>query len=206
MAAAAATVLSLYELQANANALSASAKTSPPWHRAWPLSMSGRTRITTVAAPGRTSVRRMPSACEARSQRNSSAAASSARRCGSAGVAGGSCMMSFLNSASGELRRALRGERRHALGVVSAVTEFALVVALHVQLLRQRAAEALVDRLLGARQSAGRCRRKVARELIDGRGQLGVVHAAPDQPPGGRLFGAQFFPQQGQAERARRAD
>ena len=40
-----ATVLTLRELQENANALSARAKMKPPWQVLWPLSMSGRTRM-----------------------------------------------------------------------------------------------------------------------------------------------------------------
>jgi hypothetical protein len=43
-------------------------------------------------------------------------------------------------SAAGEARRALLDERGDALGVVGAVPEFTLVVALDIKLLRERAA------------------------------------------------------------------
>src|SRR6266481_2634884 len=101
--------------------------------------MSARTVMATRAHPGRTPVMRMPSACEARSGSTASGGTPMAR------------------SATREVRRALLGEGRDPFGVIHAVTELALVVALDIQLLRQRAAQTLVDRLLGVRQSAGRC-------------------------------------------------
>jgi hypothetical protein len=45
MSQACATAARLYELQAKANAESASANTSPPWQMECPLTMSSRTRI-----------------------------------------------------------------------------------------------------------------------------------------------------------------
>src|SRR6266404_2287758 len=201
--AAAATVLSLCELQANAKALSASAKTIPPWQTPWPLSMSARTVMTTRAHPGRTPVMRMPSACEARSSSNSRAAARSARRCPASTASGGTPM---ARSATREARRALLGEGCDPFRVIHAVTELALVVALDIQLLRQRAAQTLVDRLLGVRQSAGRCGGELPRQTLDHRSELAVFDATPDQPPGGGLLGAELVAEEREPERARRAD
>src|ERR1700716_3731193 len=73
-------------LQANANALSASVKMNPPWHVAWPFSMSARTFIVNSARPGPTLAMRMPLACDARSRANISAATRSASDCASAEV------------------------------------------------------------------------------------------------------------------------
>src|SRR5439155_12904797 len=55
-----ATVSSLYELQANANAESASVVISPPWQTSKPLSMSSQIVIDTVAQPGEIASTLMP--------------------------------------------------------------------------------------------------------------------------------------------------
>jgi hypothetical protein len=74
-------VLSPEELQAKANALSASAKTSPPWQIPWPLTMSGPIRIVTVARPGPQDSIDMPSRRDAESPRHRASTARSATRC-----------------------------------------------------------------------------------------------------------------------------
>src|ERR1700681_2115909 len=83
-----ATVVRLALLQANANALSARVKMNPPWHVAWPLSMSARTVIVNSARPGPTLEMRMPIAWDARSRANISAATRSDSDCASAEVRG----------------------------------------------------------------------------------------------------------------------
>src|ERR1700722_18731430 len=70
--------------------------------------------------------------------------------------ASSAAMGSAMVSVSREARRALGGEGRDPFGVVRRAAELALVVTLDVQLLGEVAAEALVDRLLGARQPARR--------------------------------------------------
>src|SRR6266853_1183497 len=139
--------------------------------------MSARTVMATRAHPGRTPVMRMPSACEARSRSNSPAAARSARRCAGSTASGGTPM---ARSATREARRALLGEGRDPFGVIHAVTELALVVALDIQLLRQRATQPLVNRLLGARQSAGRCGGELPRQTLHYRSELAVFDATPE--------------------------
>ncbi len=62
-----ATVTVPWELQAKANALSASEAIRPPWQRSQPLIMSSRTVIESVAVPGPTETICMPSAFEAAS-------------------------------------------------------------------------------------------------------------------------------------------
>src|ERR1700724_3501546 len=167
--------------------------------------MSARTVMATRAHPGRTPVIRMPSACEARSRSNSPAAARSARRCAPLTVSGGTAMARGP-SASSEARCALFGEGCDPFGVIHAVAELALVVALDIQLLRQRATQPLVDRLLGSRQPAGRCGGELPRQILDHGSEVSVFDAAPDQPPGRGLLGAELVAEQREPERARRAD
>ncbi len=87
MAAPAATVLSPCELQAKAKALSASAKTRPPWQMPWPLTMSERTRIVTIARPGPQDSIDMPSWRDAESPRHKASTARSAARWRSCSIA-----------------------------------------------------------------------------------------------------------------------
>src|SRR6202022_2961538 len=56
----AATARTLWELQANANAESASRKINPPWAMRWPLTMCGMTVIASVASPALTLTISMP--------------------------------------------------------------------------------------------------------------------------------------------------
>src|SRR5256714_2146649 len=161
--------------------------------------MSARTVMTTRAHPGRTPVIRMPSACEARSRSNRAAAARSARRCAPLPVSGGTSMA----LASREARRALFREGGDPFGVIHAVAELALVVALDIQLLRQRASQSLVDRLLGSREPAGRCGGELPGQILDHGGELTVLDATPDKPPGGGLLGAELVAEQREPQRAR---
>src|SRR6202047_5008424 len=150
--------------------------------------MSARTVMTTRAQPGRTPVIRMPRACEARSRSNRAAAARSARRCAPLTVSGGTPMARGPSAAS-EARRALLGEGRDPFGVIDAVAELALVVALDVQLLRQRTSQPLVNRLLGSREPAGRGDGQLPRQTLDHGGEFIVFDTTPDQPPGRGLRG-----------------
>ena len=86
----AATVVRLWLLHANANALSASAKMKPPWHVAWPLSMSARTVIVIAANRARRSRCDMPSPCDALSRAYMASAQRCASACASSGDNGGS--------------------------------------------------------------------------------------------------------------------
>src|SRR5262249_17942949 len=184
------------------NALSASAKTRPPWQTPWPFTMSARTFMSTRAPPGCTAARRMPSICEAPSRANSAAAARSARRWRPAASL---CPLIASPSAAAEARRALLAEGGHALRIISAASQLALQVPLDVELLGQCATPALVERLLGAGQAARRRGGELLRQLVDDAGQLCVLDAAPDESPGGSLLGGQLLPEQRQALRARRA-
>src|SRR3977135_675851 len=125
--------------------------------------MSARTFMATRAQPGGTRVSRRPSPWEARSRANSPAAARSARRCASLP---GSDAEPMAPSVSAEARRALRGEGCPPFRVVRAVAELALVVALDIQLLRQRTAQPLVNGLLGSREPAGRRGGKLPRQIL----------------------------------------
>src|SRR5215472_7991902 len=129
--------------------------------------MSGRTVITTRARPGRTSTSRMPKACEARSRPNSARADRSATCCASCPPALLMSVCPRRNSSSGEPGRALLAEGSHALGVVGGASELGLIVALDIELRRERVPPALVDRLLGARQSPRRSARKLRRQPLD---------------------------------------
>src|SRR5256884_5524632 len=176
--------------------------------------MSARTVIATRAQPARMPVIRMPSVCEARSRAKSAAGGCSARRCAASAASAGSFISvashcaasSRRTSAPGEARRALFGERRDPFRIVGAVPELALVVALHVQLLRERAAPALVDGLPGAREGAGRCGGELSRQSVHDFGELTVLDAAPDQSPGGGLLGGQLLAEERESHGARRAD
>src|SRR5580658_2588539 len=143
--------------------------------------MSARTLMATCARPGAALCRRMPSACEAWSRSYSACAA---RRARSSACSGNSLTR---HSLAEKARRALLGEGSDAFGIVSAAAEFALIITLDVELLWQCAAQALVERLLGARQPA--------RERIDHGGEFSVLDAAPDQAPLGRLLSAQLLRQ-----------
>src|SRR6267142_3015781 len=165
--------------------------------------MSTRTVMATRAQPGRTPVMRMPSPWEARSRANSPAAARSARRCASLP---GSDAEPMAPSVSAEARRALLGEGCHPFRVVRAVAELALVVALDIQLLRQRTAQPLVNGLLGSRESAGRRGGELPRQILDRGNEFIVFDATPDQPPGSGLLGAELVAEQREPQRARRAD
>ena len=68
MSAPAATVTLSSSLQAIAKAVSARAKTSPPWVMRKPFVMSSRTRMDTTAWPGSSRSTTMPRAAEARSR------------------------------------------------------------------------------------------------------------------------------------------
>src|SRR5580658_2785007 len=151
--------------------------------------MSARTLMATCARPGAALCRRMPSACEAWSRSYSACAA---RRARSSACSGNSLTR---HSLAEKARRALLGEGSDAFGIVSAAAEFALIITLDVELLWQCAAQALVERLLGARQPARGCRGQLARERIDHGGEFSVLDAAPDQAPLGRLLSAQLLRQ-----------
>src|SRR4029077_12375742 len=171
--------------------------------------MSARTGIISCAKPGRTMVRRIPSACEARSRSNMAAAARSASSCASSaarvsvmGLAPGEC--GGTGSVTAETRRALGGKGGDALGVVLRAAELALVVALDVELCGERAPQAFVDGLLGTRQTAGGGGGKVSRQVLDDAGKLGVLDAAPDQAPVRRLLRGELVAEEGESQRAGR--
>jgi hypothetical protein len=63
------TVVTSSSLQAIAKAVSARAKTKPPWVISKPLSMSSRMGMVTTARPGRLTTTVIPSMPEARSRR-----------------------------------------------------------------------------------------------------------------------------------------
>src|ERR1700751_3193948 len=133
--------------------------------------MSARTRMTTRAPPGRTAAMHIPSAWLARSRSKSAAAARSARCWASVSL------MLTPASAAREARRALLAEGRDPFRVVGAAAELALIVALDVELLAQRAIGAWVDGLLGAREPAGRRRRQLQRQALHHRLELRVLDA-----------------------------
>src|SRR5215469_14542931 len=114
--------------------------------------------------------------------------------------------MTRSRSAAREARRALLAEGGDPLGVVRTAPQLALIVALDVQLLRQRAVPGFVDRLLGAGQPAGGRRSKLPRQAVDRAGQLAVFHAAPDETPRRRLLGRQLLPEERQTQGTRRPD
>src|SRR5882724_2776206 len=95
-------------------------------------------------------------------------------------------------SATRELRGSLLRESRHPFRVIRRITQFALVVALDVELLFERPSPTFVERLLGACQPSSRCRSKLCRESVHYCGQLRVLHATPDQAPLSGLFRGQL--------------
>src|ERR1700722_17439597 len=115
-------------------------------------------------------------------------------------------MGSAMVSVSREARRALGGEGRDPFGVVRRAAELALVVTLDVQLLGEVAAEALVDRLLGARQPARWGAGEVARQVLDDAREFGILDAAPDEAPALGILGAELVTEEREPERARGAD
>ena len=78
----AATARSLWVLQAKAKVESASVKMKPPWAMRWPLTISGRTVIDSVARPGPISTISMPRPLLASSSAHIASAQARARSSG----------------------------------------------------------------------------------------------------------------------------
>src|SRR5690349_21324774 len=93
------------------------------------------------------------------------------------------------NLAPGEARRTLVEERRNALTVVGAVAEFALHVALEVELLLQRVAGGCMERALDRRESARRRLRQLGEQSLGRCREIDVIDAFPDETPRDRLLG-----------------
>src|SRR6185369_16191194 len=82
-------------------------------------------------------------------------------------------------SAPGEIRRPLLEEGRHALAEIVRRPGDLLQVALEVELLVERVAEAGVERLLDEAERA----RRLAREMAGERRRLGHQRCVVDDPP-----------------------
>src|SRR5258705_489020 len=160
--------------------------------------MPPRPGIVSVASPGATDRIEMPSARAALSREYSAALTCSASRCAS--------LMIAISSSSSEIRRALFDEGAHAFAIIVACPEFALVVALEVQLLLQSVLPGGAERLLGSRKPARRRRGELLRERLDGRCQRIVIDHLPDHAPAGGILRAQLLSRQGKAERPGRSD
>ena len=106
----AATVTTLRELQAKANAESASVVMKPPWQMSKPLSMSSRTVIVRVAVPAPRRDDRHAERLARRGRRRTCARRRHGRRAETAAAS--------IGSAIGEDRRTLGHERGHALEIV----------------------------------------------------------------------------------------
>src|SRR5882757_8544527 len=142
------------------------------------------------------------SACAARSARR--CAARSASRCSSSEGPFSSLMGSRPSPAS-KFRSTLFREGGNALLVVCRATQLSLVVALGIDLLLERSAPALVERLLGKGDAARGCRSQLPRQPVDDRREFCVLDTAPDEPPLGRLLRTQLLTQKGEPHRARGA-
>src|SRR5688572_21948146 len=128
---------------------------SPPWQIPWPLTMSERMRIVTLALPGPQASIDIPSWREAESPRHRASTARSARRCrASESRPGRDSLIASLTSR--EARRALPGERGNAFRVVVRIPELALEVALEVELPGQCRRRGRVHRLARAHEAARR--------------------------------------------------
>src|SRR5450631_399986 len=200
MLAPAATIGSPCKLQANAKALSASVKRTPPWQIPWPLTMSARTVMATRTHPGATSSNSMPSARDAVSFAYSASAAVRALRRASAVAS--SCDV-FTRSSPKKIRRPFAGEGRDTFRIVRGPPKFALHVPLDIELCRERMSPAIADRGLGRRETSSRCDGKLLRERLHRRLQFGIIDALPYHPPGRRLLGRQLVAKQCQTERPR---
>src|SRR6218665_1077953 len=127
-----ATVRSLRELQAKANAEWASTVMKPPGQMSKPLSMSARTTISSVACPCPRAVTRMPRPRVARSLASMPLRTWSATAWG----LGLSVEQAMVCSTLGETRGALAGEGRDAFAVIGTGAQRLL----HGRFLRQRLA------------------------------------------------------------------
>src|SRR5260221_425680 len=199
MLAPAATIGSPCELQANAKALSASVKRTPPWQIPWPLTMSARTVMATRTHPGAASSNSMPNARDAVSPAYNASAAARARRHASAVAS--SCAV-FISTPQ-KIRCSFARESRDTFGIVRRPPKFALQVPLDVELLVERVPPATADRGLRRRKTSSGRDRELLRERLDRRLQFRIIHALPDHPPCRRLLGRQLGSQQRQSERTR---
>src|SRR5580658_4554209 len=160
--------------------------------------MSERTRIASRTDPAEAARTSMPRECAAlsracwmstarRAASGTSPFRSSPSRAADVSLIGKPCSTAL------EYRRPLLGERGHALGVIRRSSQFALQVALDIELLFHGSIPAAIDGLFGGGKSPGGSRCKLPRQRIHCRGQLRIVHALPDHAPRGRLFGRQLL-------------
>src|SRR5581483_475055 len=102
-------------------------------------------------------------------------------------------------SAASEARHALFHERRHTFGVIGGVAELLLVIALDIELLRERMAPAFEHGLPRPREPARRGGGELPGERVDLGCELGVLHTAPDEAPLRRLLGGQLLTEECEA-------
>jgi len=143
--------------------------------------MSARTVMATRAQPGRTPVMRIAEPLGSAIARKQSGGRALRGRCASLTVDRWNSHDARTFSVR-EARRALFGEGCDPLRRIHAVAELALVVTLDIQLLRQRTAQPLVNRLLGRAESAGRRGGELPRQDPRPRKRAHRLRRNADQP------------------------
>src|ERR1019366_4789600 len=168
----------------------------PPWQMSWPLSMSSRTVIVSVAVPTPTCAMLMPRPREARSAANMCAPT----------TAGSELDAPLIASSIAEDRRPLGHEGGNAFEIVVRSAEHALQIRFVAESSGEIEALRRIDRGTCGDQGARRHRGQAGSKGPDFGLEHGVIDAFPDQADALGILGRELVAEQRQRQRLGPAD